>query len=119
MRNFAIRLIVNALALSAAAWLVPGVRITGDFWGLLGVAFVFGVVNAILKPILMLLSLPLLFLTLGLFSIVVNAALLMLTARIMDGFAVDGLGAALLGSLAVSFVGMILNGALKDDKKSR
>lgn len=119
MKNFLLRLFVNALALSAAAWLVAGVRLSEDFTQVLLVALVFGLVNAVLKPILKLLSFPLLFLSLGLFSIVINAALLLLTARLVDGFEVDGFVPALVGSLVISVVGMVLNGALKDEKKKK
>ncbi len=108
MRGFVVRLLVNALALSAAAWWVPGIGMSDSFLDVLWIALVFGLVNAVLKPILMLLSLPVLFLTLGLFTFVINAGLLMLTARLVDGFAVDGWGAALVGSIAVSVVSLVL-----------
>jgi putative membrane protein len=114
MRNFLIRLFVNALALSAAAWLVEGVHLSGAFGDVLLVALVFGVVNALLKPVLLILSFPFLLVTLGLFTVVINGALLMLTARLMDGLAVTGFGAALLGSLVVSIVSVILGGVLDD-----
>jgi putative membrane protein len=117
MNNFLIRLFVNALALTAAAALVDGIRMSGGFWDVLVVALVFGVVNAILKPILLLFSFPLLVVTLGLFALVVNALLLMLTARILDAFAVSGFWAAVLGSVVISLVTMFLGGALKDAKK--
>lgn len=116
MKNFVIRLFVNALALSAAAYLVGGIALEGDFWAVLVVAFVFGLMNAILKPVLMLLSLPLLFLTLGLFTLVINAALLLLTARITDALMVEGFVPALLGALVVSIVSMFFNAVLTDDK---
>ena len=114
MRNFLIRLFVNALALAAAAGLIDGIQMSGGFFDVLLVALVFGILNAILKPILLLFSLPLLIVTLGLFALVVNAGMLMITARIMDGFAVSGFWAALLGSLVISLVTMLLGGALKD-----
>ncbi len=117
MKNFLIRLFVNALALSAAAYLVAGVQLSDDFVQVLLVALVFGLINAILKPILMLLSFPLLFLSLGLFLIVINAALLLLTARLVDGFEVAGFMPALIGSLVISVVGMVLNAVLQDDEK--
>ena len=117
MRNFILRLVVNALALSAAAWLVDGVHLTGEFWSLALVALVFGLVNAILKPVLMLLSLPFLFLTLGLFTLVINAGLLYLTAEIVDGLSVDGAGPAFVGGLVISVTAMLLNAVLKDEKK--
>jgi putative membrane protein len=116
VKNFVIRLFVNALALSAAAYLVGGIALEGDFWAVLLVAFVFGLMNAILKPILLLLSLPLLFLTLGLFTLVINAALLLLTARITDALTVEGFGAAFFGALVVSIVSMFFNAVLNDEK---
>lgn len=119
MRNFLIRLIVNALALSAAAYVVSGITLSGGFLDVLLVALVFGVVNALLKPFLMILSLPFLLLTLGLFTFVVNGALLLLTARLMPHFAVAGLGSAILGSIVISVVSMLLGGALKDEKKRK
>ena len=119
MRNFLIRLVVNALALSAAAWLVPGITLTGGFWDVLLVALVFGLVNALLKPIVFLLSLPFLILTLGLFAFVVNGAMLLVTAALTDHLAVSGLVAAILGSIVISLVTIILGGALDDDRKRK
>jgi len=117
VRNFIIRLFVNALALSAAAYLVPGIRLTGGFWDVILVALVFGLVNALLKPLVWILSLPFLVLTLGLFAFVVNGAMLLVTARLTDHLGVAGLGAAMLGSIVISLVSMLLGGALKDPKK--
>lgn len=116
MRNFVLRLFVNAVALSVAAWLVEGVSLDGDFASVLIVALVFGVVNALLKPVLMILSLPFLLVTLGLFTLVINAALLMVTARLMDGLAVSGFGAAFVGSLVVSIVSLLAGGLVDDDE---
>ena len=114
MRNFIVRIVINALALWAAAALVSGITLSSDVGQVVLVALVFGVINAILKPILMIVSFPFLVVTLGLFALVVNAALLMITARLVDSFSVDGWGAALLGSIVVSLVTMLLGG-LKDD----
>ncbi len=119
MRNFVIRLFVNALALSVAAWLIPGIHLAGGFADVLVVALVFGVVNALLKPLLMLLSLPFLILSLGLFAFVVNGVLLLITAAFSSHLAVAGLGSAILGSLVVSFVTIVLGGTLKDKKRDR
>ena len=117
MRNFIIRLIVNALALEAAAWLVPGIHLSGGFWDVLLVALVFGVVNALLKPIVFLLSLPFLIVTLGLFAFVVNGVMLLATAGLTDHLAVSGVLSAILGSMVISLVTLLLGGALKDEKK--
>jgi putative membrane protein len=115
--NFIIRLFVNALALSAAAWLVSGIHLTGGFWDVLIVALVFGLVNALLKPLVWILSFPFLVVTLGLFAFVVNGVMLLVTARLTDHLAVDGLWAAVLGSIVISLVTMLLGGALKDEPK--
>jgi len=117
MRNFLVRLLANAVALWVASRLVGGVHLTEEPMGILWVALLFGVVNALVKPIVMTLSFPVIFLTLGVFVFVVNALLFMLTAAITDSMAVDGFWAALLGSLVVSVVAMVLNGVLKEAKK--
>lgn len=117
MRNFIIRLFVNALALSAASYLIGGITLAGGFGQVLLVALVFGLVNALLKPVMMLLSLPLLLLTLGLFTLVINAVLLLITARLTDALSVSGFGTAVLGSLVISIVSLVLNGLLSDDRK--
>ncbi len=116
MKNFVIRLFVNAIALSAAAWMIPGIGLTGDFVNVLFVAFLFGLLNALLKPILIVLSLPLLLLTLGLFAFVVNGALLLITARLTEHLTVSGLGAAILGSLVISLVTLLLGGLLDEER---
>lgn len=117
MRNFIVRLFVNALALWGAAELLDGITLAGGFTDVLWVALVFGIVNAILKPVFSILALPLLFLTLGLFTLVINAALLLITARLTDALAVSGFGTAVLGSVVISVISMVLAGALKDKKK--
>lgn len=115
MKNFLIRLLVNALAVSAAASLIDGIQISGGYAGILVVALVFGLLNAFLKPILVFFSLPFIIVTLGLFALVVNGALLLITARLTDGLSVSGLGAAVLGGIVISIVTMVLEGVLDDD----
>ena len=117
MRNFVIRLLVNALALWVAAWLVDGITLSGAYGDVLVVALVFGILNALLKPILLFFSLPFLVLTLGLFALVVNGVLLMVTARLTEHLTVSGLGAAILGSIVISLVTMVLGKALDDGKR--
>jgi putative membrane protein len=117
MKNFAIRLLVNALALSAAAGIVGGINLTGSFGDVLVVALVFGILNALLKPILVLFSIPLLIVTLGMFSFVVNGALLLATAGLTDSLNIDGLWSAILGSIVMSFVTMVLGKNMKDGEK--
>ncbi len=107
---------INWLLLAAALWvtayLLPGVHIQGGFETLLVLAVVIGLINAILKPILKLLTLPITILTLGLFSLVINALLILLASSIVPGFVVDGFWWALLFSLVLSLVNWFLS-ALK------
>lgn len=119
MRNLLIRLIVNALALSAAAHWVRGIELSGDIADVLLVALVFGLVNALLKPLLIFLSLPAIFLTLGLFAFVVNGVMLLITARLTDHLAVAGLWPAIVGSVVVSIVSALLGALLRDESKKK
>lgn len=109
MRNLIVRLFVNAVALWVSAHLVSGIELAGSFWELLLVAAVFGIVNALLKPLIVLLSLPFLILTLGLFALVINASMLMLTAALVDSLVVEGWWAALVGSVLVSLVSLLFS----------
>ncbi|MGH9252500.1 MAG: phage holin family protein [Acidimicrobiales bacterium] len=118
-----IRLVVNAIALWMATLIVTGVDIDAastrdEILTILAVAVVFAVVNVLVRPIVRLFSLPLYVLTLGLFTLVVNALMLLLTSWIADKlnvpFTVDGFWAALLGGLVVSFVSWVLNLLLPD-----
>jgi putative membrane protein len=104
-----IRILINAAALWLAARYIDGISLTGSVWSILLVALVFGVVNALLRPILKILSLPVVILTLGLFTIVINAVLLGITAVLMDNFSIDGVVPALLASLVVSVVSAVLS----------
>jgi putative membrane protein len=115
VRNFVIRLLVNALALWAAATVVSGITLSGGFGQILVVALIFGILNAVLKPILVLFSIPFLIVTLGLFALVLNGAMLLITARLTDHLSVSGLGAAILGSLVISLVTMLMGKTLEDD----
>jgi putative membrane protein len=108
-----LRFLATAAALYVAAKLVPGISYTGTtIWPLLGVALIFGTVNTMVGPIVKLLSLPLIVLTLGIFALVINAAMLMLTSWLATKldlhFHVDGFLAAFLGSLVISFVSAMI-----------
>ena len=107
------RLLINAAALWAATRIVPGISFDGDWRLLFVVALVFGVLNVSVRPVLMLLTLPFLIVTLGLFTFVLNALMLWLTSAISDalglGFHVEGFGAAFLGALVVSVVSFLLS----------
>lgn len=108
-----IKLLINSAALWVAVQLVDGVSFSGDWWLLVVVALVFGVLNVSVKPVLMLLTLPFFLVTLGLFTFVLNAFMLWLTSALAGalqlGFHVDGFGAAFLGALVVSLVSLILS----------
>ena len=114
MQNLIIRLFVNAVALWVAARLVDGIDLSGEFAPVLLVAAVFGFVNTLLKPLIMLLSLPFVILTLGLFTLVVNALMLMLTAALVASLSVTDFLAALWGSLLISLVSLLFSVILPD-----
>jgi putative membrane protein len=111
--GFLLRLVVNAAALWVAAQLVPGMVVTG-LTPLLLAALVLGLINAIVRPVLLILTLPLTLVTLGLFIFVLNAFCLWLTSRIVPGFEVQTFGAALLGALVVSIISWVLTAFVSD-----
>jgi putative membrane protein len=113
MRHLLLRLIFNAIGLYVATQIVPGISITpGDWVTLVIVAFIFGLVNALVRPVLAFLTCPLMALTLGLFTFVINALMLALTGWIAEqlhlGFRVDGFAAAFVGAVVVSVVSLVL-----------
>jgi putative membrane protein len=123
-----LRLLVNAAALAVATFLLSGISLTapttqGRVVTLLVVALIFGVLNAVLRPIFKLVTLPLLLLTLGLFLLVINAVMLLLTSwvsnRVDLGWSVDGFGTAVLGALIVSVVSFLLNAFVPDQRRDR
>jgi putative membrane protein len=123
--GFLMRTLVTAAALWVAVTFVPGLSYEGHWAGLLGVALVFGVVNAIIRPILFLLTCPLVLATLGLFVLVLNGIMLWLTAALSESlgiaFSVSGAIPAVLGALVVSVVSTVLSVFVgkKDERKSR
>jgi len=118
---FLIRLLVNAAALWVATRIVPGVSYTGGALPLLGVALVFGVVNAVISPVLKILTFPIIILTLGIFALVINGLMLMLTSGLSSalglGFHVRGFWAAFWGALVVSLVSTILSLFFRDARR--
>lgn len=108
------RVVVNAIALWVAASLIDGMTLTSDWGSVLFVAFVFGLVNAFLKPIAKLLSFPFVVLTLGLFTLVVNAAMLSVTDYLTDSLNVDGFWNSVYGAAAVSVVSWLISAFLPD-----
>lgn len=106
------RYLINVIAVIVAT-LVPGVSVSSA-WATLAVALVIGIINVTIRPILLLLTLPLNILTLGLFTFVLNAALLKLADLIVPGFRVDGFLPALVGALIISVVHSLLVGSRRD-----
>ena len=126
--RFIVRVLAGAVALAVAAWLIGGISFgpgttSEKALTLLAVAVIFGLVNAIVRPIARLLSIPLLILTLGLFTFVVNALMLLLTAWIASqfdlAFEVDGFWSALLGAVVISVVTFVINALLPDRYEGR
>jgi putative membrane protein len=124
-----VRWLINAVAIAITVILVPGINggitVGGgqapdvDIKSLLGVALIFGLVNALVRPVLKMLSCPLVLLTLGLFIFVINALMLLLTSAIAETlglqFHVDGFVPALIGSVVISIVSIILTALFSDD----
>jgi putative membrane protein len=115
-----IRLLINAAALWVAVEILSGLTIDGGFFQYLFVAVVFGIVNALVRPIAKLLTLPLRVATLGLFTIVVNALMLMITAGLIDDMSLDGgffgkLWTAILASIVIGIVSTVLSVFVNDD----
>lgn len=103
-----IQLIINALAFYITAYLIPGITI-GGWQTLIVIAVVWGILTLILRPILVLLTLPINIMTLGLFTFVINAILLLVMSRIVPGFSVAGFGTALLAAVVLTIVNGFLS----------
>lgn len=114
MTNLAIRVAINAIALWVAAELFDGITLSSSWLSVLLVAAIFGIVNAILRPIALILSLPFLILTLGLFTFVVNAAMLAITDGLTDALDVDGFWTTVFGAVVISVVSWGLSAILTD-----
>ena len=123
MNKFILRWVINAIALFAAIYLVPGVTLQGSWTSIIWLALIFGLINAFLRPLLKLLTCPLIFLTLGLFTLLINTFLFWLTEPIGQFFGVDltinGFWPAFVGGLVVSVVSVIMSLILKDELKKR
>ena len=120
--RFVLRLLINACALWVATQLVSGVTFDGDVLPFLGVALIFGIVNATIRPVFKILTFPLIILTLGIFALVVNGLMLLLTSKLSGafglGFHVNGFRAAFLGALVVSVVSTLLSIVVRDSTSS-
>ena len=113
--NFILRLLLSALAVLLLANILPGVRV--DSYGIaVLVAVVLSLLNLIVKPLLIILTLPVTLITLGLFLLVINAVIILLASKLVTGFSVDGFWTALLFSLLLSLLQAVLFTFLKEDK---
>ena len=119
---FLVRLLVNAAALWVATQVVSGVTFDGGPLPMLGVALVFGVVNALLRPVAKILTFPIIIVTLGIFALVINGLMLWLTSSLSSalglGFHVRGFWAAFWGAIVVSLVSLVLSMLIRDGSTS-
>lgn len=112
--NLIFKLLINAAALWVASAVVSGIDLDGTFWEILLVALIFGLINTFIKPVLKLLSLPVMILTLGLFALIINTGMLALTAAVSDNLSIDNFWSALVGALVISVVSAVLGMFIPD-----
>jgi putative membrane protein len=108
MFGFFLRWSINLLAIVIAAAVIPGIRIQSIEMGIIA-AGIFGVMNSVIRPVVLILTLPINLLTLGLFTLVINAAMLKMVSDAVPGFVIDSFRAAFLGALLISFISWLLN----------
>lgn len=116
MSSFLSHWIASAIALAVTAWILPGVAVTSAP-ALLVAALVLGLLNAVVKPVLVLLTLPLTIVTLGIFYLVLNGLMFALAAAVVPGFRVAGFGWAFLGAILMSVFSMVLASAFRDESR--
>ena len=113
MAYLILRILINALSIAVAVKVVNGIIFTGEWWKMIAIGAVFGVVNSLIKPLLTLFTLPLIILTLGLFTLIINTLMLLITAELSGPFSlglqINGFWAAFKGALIVSIVSMLLS----------
>lgn len=106
--NIILRLLILVAGIFLAAYLVPGIAVEG-YWPAIKAAVLLGLINLFIRPVILLLTLPISLITLGLFTIVINGLILWSVGHIVDGFAVSGLLAAIVGSVVISILSIVLN----------
>jgi len=109
--------LINALALLALPWLLPSIHVA-SFWTALMVALVLGLINTVIRPVLLLLTLPVTLLPLGLFIFLINGMMFLLAAWLLDGFVVDGIWAGVFGSVVYSLISWLLTKLLLSPSRS-
>lgn len=115
MQSLLIRWVILGVAIAAAAWLFDGVEVSGGFWSYAWVAAILGLVNAVIRPILIILTLPLTLVTLGLFIFVVNAMTLGITDWLTSGIEIDGFATTLFAAAVISLVSWALSSVVFED----
>ena len=113
IRGIIIRWLIITVAIIITSYLMGGIHVTGFFSALVA-AGILGILNAIFRPIIIILTLPINILTLGLFTFIINAVLLMMVSGVVSGFRVDGFWSAVLGSLLISIVSWLLGSFIND-----
>lgn len=114
--KFILRILLNALAVVILAYVLPGIGVDSYVTAII-VALVLSLLNFLVKPVLIVLTLPITIVTLGLFLLIINALIILLAANFIDGFSVSTIWWALLFSLLLSFMQSLLHSILKEDKK--
>ncbi|MBM7868246.1 phage holin family protein [Heliobacterium gestii] len=114
MNSLILRWLLNTLALALAALFIPGITIAGIVPALLA-ALVLGIINAVIRPIIFVLTLPINLLTLGLFTLVINGLMLWMVSGLVRGFEVSGFGAAFLGALLLSLFSTLFSWFVRDE----
>jgi putative membrane protein len=113
MEKLILRIMINALSIAAAVKFIDGITFTGEWWKMIIIGGVFGVVNALIKPVVTFFTFPLIIITLGFFTLIVNTLMLFITAELSEPFSLGlrmtGFGAAFKGALIVSIVSMLLS----------
>ncbi len=123
MTKFILRWIINVVAIYAAIWIVDGISLESGWISVFWLALIFGLINAFVRPLLKLLTCPLILLTLGLFTLLINTFLFWLTSQVGQAFGInmviDGFWPAFLGGLVVSVVSVVMSLILRDELKGR
>src|SRR4030042_4309660 len=113
MTYLILRIMINALSIAAAAKLVDGITFTGEWWKMIIIGAVFGIVNSLIKPFVTLFTFPLIILTLGLFTLIVNTLMLTITVELSEplrlGLQINGFWSAFKGALIISIVSLLLS----------
>lgn len=114
MNPFLIRWLITTVAVLVATTLIPGIEVSGGMVALLGASLFLGIINALVRPILLLLSIPLILLTMGIFLLIINAFLLQMVGWIVPGFHVDSFWSAIFGAIVVSLSSWIMSAFFRD-----